>query len=79
MKHRNIKPNRAFTLVEMLVVIAVILLLVALLLPALQRAEAMANRVKCLSNLKQLSHAWIQFAGDNNMQMVGGWTDTDGA
>lgn len=71
--------RQAFTLVEMLVVVAVILLLVALLLPALQRADAVASRIKCLSNLKQITHAWVLYAGDYTGRMVGGWTDTPGA
>jgi prepilin-type N-terminal cleavage/methylation domain-containing protein len=53
---------RAFTLVEMLVVIAVIAILAGLLLPGLARGKAKANRIKCVNNLRQVNVAMLSFS-----------------
>ena len=55
---------RAFTLIEMLVVVAILAILVAMLLPALQQARVQAKMVVCLSNLKQTGIGVTTYAGD---------------
>lgn len=64
--------NRGFTLIEVLVVIAIIGLLVSILLPSLSRARHMAKGMACLSNLRQLSHGWHLYADANRDVSVPG-------
>ena len=56
---------RAFTLVELLVVIGIIALLLAILLPALSRVREASNRAKCLANIAELGRAVLLYAHDN--------------
>jgi len=58
--------RRGFTLIELLVVIAIIALLMAILMPSLQRARKQARAVICLSHLKEWGPVWSMYCGDNN-------------
>ena len=56
----------AFTVLELLVVVAILALLAALLLPVLSRARAKAERVGCMNNLRQLQLAWQMYVDDHD-------------
>lgn len=58
-------PSRAFTLVELLVVIGIISILISILLPSLAAARSSAVSIQCQSNLRQLSQASLLYATDN--------------
>lgn len=61
------RPSRTatgFTLVELLVVVAIIALLVAILLPALRRARLQSQTVRCLANLYEIAKGWQMYVDD---------------
>ena len=65
----NSAPNHmliGFTLMELLVVLAIIAILASLLFPVLMKAKAMGLQIKCVTNLKQLGLAWTMYLDDNN-------------
>jgi len=65
-KNKSTNCQKGFTLMELLVVIAVIALLMGILMPALRRAKAQAGKVVCMANLKQLNTANATYASQND-------------
>ena len=64
------RNTTGFTLIELLVVIAVIALLAALAFPALQQSREASNQTKCLSNMRQLSAAYLLMVIDKDGVLV---------
>lgn len=74
--------RRAFTLIEVLVVVAIIALLIAILIPSLARARELSMRAVCQSNTHQLALGWTLYAADFRGNLVSGlaahWVDNQG-
>lgn len=66
------RPVTGFTLIEILVVIAIIAILAAILFPAFARARENARRTSCMSNMKQLGLGMLQYAQDYDEHYYGG-------
>ena len=74
MKH----PSRSFTLIELLIVIAIIAILAALMLPALRSARETANKAGCLNNQKSIGMYIHQYAMSDRLsfnRIIGDWTN----
>lgn len=61
--------KQVFTLLELLMVIAVIAMLASLLLPSLMRAKKATYEIVCKGNLRTCGNAWIMYVGDNNERL----------
>lgn len=66
---------RAFSLVELLIVIGVISVLMALLIPAVQEALRVAHAIQCKSNIRQLTLAFLKYAKDHDGELPGNYLD----
>jgi prepilin-type N-terminal cleavage/methylation domain-containing protein/prepilin-type processing-associated H-X9-DG protein len=69
----NAGTRRGFTLLELLVVTAIIAILAGLLLPVLGRAKQKAQGIQCMSNLRQIQFGWQMYADDYSGNLVPNW------
>ncbi len=81
------RKNRGFTLIELLTVIAVIVILISVLLPALGKAKEMTRQLVCKTHLRQIALAWHMYLNDNDGKFYqginadiyyGGWEGVSG-
>src|SRR6266567_8208648 len=66
-----------FTLVELMVVIAIIAILMALMMPAISRAKGKANAISCVNNMRQMTLAAIMYASDHDEEFPARRTPTN--
>ena len=72
-KRKWLPASKGFTLVELLVVIGLIALLIAMLLPALNKARQQSQAATCLSNMRQLGQGLMLFAHEHNGYLPKAW------
>jgi len=65
------RPKRGFTLVELLIVIAIIALLLSILVPSLGHAKVLVYRIQCQSHMRTIALGWNQYHHDNKGDLVG--------
>src|SRR5688500_14021768 len=76
-RRRKRTSRNAFTLVELLVVIGIIAILIAILMPSLQRARQQAYTISCASNQRQIMLAFHMFVSEHKATLPGNWVDHD--
>jgi type II secretory pathway pseudopilin PulG len=69
LKH-ELQPSAAFTLIELCVVLATIVLFALTLLPVLASTRPNTQATRCLNNLRQLAAGWIMYAGENDDRVM---------
>ena len=65
--------RRGFSMVELLILIGIVVLLAAIILPAVSRAREMGRRTVCVSHIGQLTAAWLTYATDNDGHLPNQW------
>jgi prepilin-type N-terminal cleavage/methylation domain-containing protein len=72
---RRAKFASAFTFIELMIVLGILAILISILFPTLSKAREKAREIKCASNLRQLSVAFLSFAADHDRRLPGSIAD----
>ncbi|OGV38631.1 MAG: hypothetical protein A2020_03655 [Lentisphaerae bacterium GWF2_45_14] len=70
---KMLRQRTSFTLIELLIVIAIIAILAGMLLPALKKARDSAKKIQCATNLKQVGTCWLSYIDDNQGFLPPAW------